>query len=146
MIIPKAKQCDIEHGIKTILTVQDVLNEAKSAVTHVSKSGLQVPSSFRVLVIVAEELLLEHLALRRLPRGGGTSSTTGGDPAAANIPVLTSMEANPCIQVPVKVGLACKGQRPTPELLPHSVPRVKGPCKPGCGRRWCARPGATRRR
>jgi hypothetical protein len=74
MIIPEAKQRDMERGIKTVPSIQDVLNEAKSVVTHVSKSGLQVPSSFRVLVIVAEEqLLLEHVALRRLPHGGGTS-------------------------------------------------------------------------
>ena len=43
MIILEAKQGDIEHGsLMFILTLNDILNEAIPAVTHVGKSGLQM--------------------------------------------------------------------------------------------------------
>ena len=101
------------------ITRHDVLDEAKPAVTHVGKGGIQA-LPLRV-VLLAEELLLELAALGRLHGGGGAAR---GDWAAADVSVLFVVKPNPCVQLGVEVGLASKGQHPVAELRPLGVEAV----------------------
>lgn len=120
-IILEAKQCDMEHAVDSVLLPQDVLDEAKSVVAHVGKSDIYVPAANypRLLIVVAEQLLLEHPAIR-WPLGSGAA---GGDRAAANVSFALVMNPNPCIQAGVEVGLSSERQHPVPKLLPEAIAR-----------------------
>ena len=130
-IILEAKQGEMKHAVDSLLVPQDVLDEAKSVVAHVGESGAHVPAAThpRLLIVAAEQLLLEHPAVR-WPLGGGAA---GGDRAAANVPFALVMNPDPCIQAAVEVGLSSERQHPVPKLLPKAIASVEGMGDRGSG-------------